>query len=68
MRGKLILYMDQYRNSIVVTSVKQLQSYAGGGRVSKMFVDGTDGKTYHTGYVVGPYWFTAFVPLRKVVP
>jgi hypothetical protein len=64
MRGKLVLYMDQYNRHIVARSVKELRQSAGGGRVSRMYTDSLNGKTYHTGYVVGPYWFTAFVPLR----
>lgn len=64
MRGKLMLYMDQYNRHIAATSVKELRQSAGGGRVARMYRDGKDGKSYHVGYVVGPYWFTAFVPMR----
>lgn len=52
---------------IFATSRKELVEKAGGGRVSKMYRDGTDGKTYHVGYVVGPRWFVAYAPVKVPV-
>lgn len=36
------------------------------GRVSKQYTDTTDGRMFHTGYVVGPRWFTLYevIPFR----
>lgn len=57
------LYVDQYNNTIYASSVKDLQEKAGGGRVSKMYVD-RKGKHYHVGYIIGERWFYAFQPLE----
>jgi len=62
MKGKRMLYLDQYGNHWVADSVRELRRKVGGGRVSKMFIDRTDGTTLHIGYVVGSHWCTAFVP------
>ena len=64
MNGKPMLYIDQYGAKIWALSVRELREKCGGGRVSKQYVDGKDGTTYHTGYVVGSRWFTAFSPYR----
>lgn len=62
MKGKLVTYIDQYRRVIVARTVKELRESAGGGRVSKMYVDKKDGSVAHVGYIVGQSWFMAFVP------
>lgn len=64
MKGKTVLYLDQWGQRFYAKTVKELQEQVG-GKVSKMYIDGKDGKTYHTGYVVGQHWMTAFVPMRK---
>lgn len=62
-KAKPRLYVDQYGGRIYADTVKSLKEQAG-GRVSKMYVDGKDGKTYHVGYVVGNRWFTAYEPVK----
>lgn len=64
MKGKTVLYLDQWGQRFYAKTVKELQEQVR-GKVSKMYIDGKDGKTYHTGYVVGQHWMTAFVPMRK---
>jgi len=68
MKGRLMLYIDQYGNRWWARTVAELRQQIGNGssRVSKMYhdkymKDGTQ-RTYHTGYVVGQHWCTAFVP------
>lgn len=62
MNGKHILYIDQYGQHFSAATVKELRECVGGGRVSKMYMDGGDGKTYHVGYVIGNHWLSAYVP------
>lgn len=65
MNGKPMLYIDQYGDHIYASTIRELREKAGGGRVFKVYVDGTDGKTYHVGYGVGRRWFSAFTPYRQ---
>lgn len=58
------LYIDQYGQPVWARTVRELQAKAR-GRLSKMYVDGNDGRTYHVGYVVGPRWFNQFTPTRN---
>lgn len=58
------LYRDQYGNTFMAATVKDLREQIGGA-VSKMYVDDKDGKSWHVGYVVGQHWCTAYVPLRR---
>lgn len=62
MRGRLVLYIDQYGEHIWARTVADLREQAGGGTVSKMYCDLKDGRTVHQGYVVGKLWFRAFIP------
>lgn len=68
MRGKLILYVDQYGDKIWAHSVKELREKVGGGRVFKIYVDKIAGqhagKSVHCGYGVGRRWFNAFVSVE----
>ena len=64
MRGQTMFYVDQYNHQYVASTVKSLRQKVGGGRVSKMFVDTLKGETVHVGYVIGPYWLTAFIPFE----
>jgi hypothetical protein len=63
MRGKWVLYVDQYGNKFGAHSLKQLREQVS-GRVSKMYVDKKVGGTVHCGYVVGQHWLTAYIPLE----
>lgn len=62
------LYIDQYGSKFYASTLKELrrQVSTGGNRVSIMYVDGTDGKTYRVGYVIGQHWLTAYVPQYEV--
>jgi len=64
MNGRTRLYRDQYGQTLIASTVKELRAKAGGGRVSRMYVDGIDGSAKHVGYVVGARWFSAFVPFE----
>ncbi len=62
-----LLYVDQYGNRFRAHIVKELRAQIKNGksRVSKMFVDGNDGRTYHTGYVIGGHWLQGYTPMRN---
>jgi hypothetical protein len=64
MNGKATLFIDQYGNKWWSRTVKELREKIGGGRVSKMYADKLDGRTVHTGYVVGPHWCSAYQPVE----
>jgi len=75
MKGRLMLYIDQHGNRWWARSVRELRQQIGNGssRVSKMYHDkyvkpgSVEQVTYHTGYVVGQHWCTAFVPYEVAV-
>lgn len=66
MRGKRLLYVDQYGNRFYASTVAELRSQIGmgGSRVSKMYRDRKDGSVVHVGYVVGCHWLTAYAPVE----
>lgn len=59
------LYIDQYGYKYYASTVRELRSQInnGGCRVSKMYADFKNKKTYHIGYVIGNYWLTAYKPM-----
>ena len=59
-----MLWVDQYGERIYARSIKELREKAGGGHVSKMYVDQKNGPPVCLGRVVGRRWFTAFVPYQ----
>ena len=62
LRGKQTLFLDQYGGVWHATTIKDLREQIGGA-VSKMYIDNKDRtKTYHTGYVIGQLWLSAFKP------
>ena len=63
---KHTLWIDQYGTQWRAATIKELKEKVGGGRVSKMYVDGKDGRTYHVGYVIGRHWLKGFAPMREV--
>ena len=63
MRGKFILYVNQYGNQFGAATIKELRQTLP-GRCSKMYQDRKDGGTIHVGYVIGRHWLTMFVPLE----
>ena len=66
MRGKTMLYVDQYGTRIYAKTVRELRAQVdmGGGRVFKIYRDLKDGRTVHVGYGVGNRWFDAFAPVQ----
>ena len=65
MNGKPTLYIDQYGNKWMACTVNGLRKQIGGGRISKMYRDKTDGRVVHVGYVVGRHWCTAYQPVER---
>ena len=61
----MTLYIDQYGNKFFAKTLKELKAEIGRTKASKMYVDSTDGKTYHIGYVIGEHWLKAYTPMRK---
>ena len=59
MNGVRTLFIDQYGNKYWASTVKELREQIP-GRCSKMYVDKTDGRTMHVGYVIGQHWLTMF--------
>lgn len=64
MRGKRMLWRDQYGSFYITDTVKELCERLGYRSHRSMFVDGRDGKTYRVGVVVGPFWLHGFTPMR----
>ncbi len=60
-----LLYIDQYGGHYWARTVKELCAKLDRTKVTKMYVDGIDGKSYHTGYVIGDLWLSCFTPMRK---
>lgn len=63
----LRLFVDQYGASVYARTVRELRGLVGGGKVSRMFVDRSDGSVAHVGYVVGSRWFRIFEACEKVL-
>jgi hypothetical protein len=59
MRRVATLYIDQYGNKFVASTLKELRQQIP-GRCSKMYVDKTNGATMHVGYVIGKHWLTMY--------
>jgi hypothetical protein len=68
MKGKPILYIDQYGQRLWAKTVSELREKAGGGRVFKIYVDKIAGEhagqSVHCGYGVGARWFNAYAPVE----
>jgi hypothetical protein len=67
MRGKMTLFIDQWGHHWFARTVADLRAQIGrgGSRVSKMYVDGKAGGTFHVGYVIGEHWLKAFQAVRN---
>lgn len=67
MNNKTTLYIDQNGSRWWAKTVKELRDQIGmgGSRVQKMYVDKKDGRTVHTGYVIGQHWLTAYQPVER---
>jgi hypothetical protein len=61
------LWIDQHGRRVWARTVTELRQKAGGGRVSKMYVDMVAGphagKSCHVGYVVGARWLSRYAPV-----
>ncbi len=62
MRGKTMLYLDQWGGAYYAKTVKELKNKVGQGKVSRMYTEMKDGKSFHTGYVIGRHWCRAHTP------
>lgn len=62
MNGKLMLYKDQWGNTWLVRTVKDLCEKLGYSKAQPMYVDKLSGESVKIGYVVGPHWLQAFQP------
>jgi hypothetical protein len=67
MKGTFMLYIDQYGRRWGAKTLRGLKKQVGSGKVSKMYCDTKDGTIYHTGYVIGQLWLTAYVPYKGEV-
>lgn len=63
MKGKLVLYIDQYGCTYFARTAKELNTEVRGKR-SRIYVDGGDGRTYYIGYMIGQRRFIAYTPVR----
>lgn len=59
-----ILYIDQWGNRFWAATRKALVDQLGGGRVSIMYADKSDGRVVRCGYVIGRHWLSAFIPME----
>lgn len=62
MKNKQLLYIDQYGQQFIASTVKELCAKVGGSKASKMYVDMKDGSTKHIGYIIKGLWLRAYVP------
>jgi hypothetical protein len=66
--GKQYMAIDQYGHTYhgLTHPRKDLCERIGRQHVSKMYIDGKDGKTYHGGYVIGGLWLSVceVTPMR----
>ena len=58
MNGKKVLYIDQYGNEFLASTIKDLRKKVGGGRVVKMYADLCSSKPKHCGYAIGQHRLT----------
>lgn len=55
--------IDQYGTKAFLKSEhprKELMEMFCAKKAARMYCDGTDGKTYHTGYIIKSLWFTVY--------
>lgn len=69
MKNNFYMGIDQYGNTFhnLKHPRKDLMEQIGTRHAEKMYTDGDDGKTYHTGYVVGGHWVRLYAvePVRR---
>lgn len=58
------LCLDQYGRPIWARTLAELREKSGGGRVAKQYSDKLDGRTVHSGYVIGGRWFSVYQPVE----
>lgn len=69
MKGKWMLYIDQYGHKIGAKSIKELRDGAAkmlgiSGWPFKVYRDKTNSPPVHIGYGIGRHWFTAYQPVE----
>lgn len=64
MRGKPILFVDQYGQHVIARTLLELKSKVGCSRARKVYRDKADGRTVHVGYSLGQRWFDMYQPLE----
>jgi len=64
---KPLLYLNQYGKPFWARTRRELHNQVGGGRVSIMYCDKSDGSTVRVGYVIGQHWLTAYQPVETLV-
>jgi hypothetical protein len=66
MNGRAMLWLDQWGQPYWSKTIRELCQKLGYARRSArpMYVDGTDGKSYRTGVVIGRFWLSGYFPLR----
>ena len=70
MKGKLLMYLDQYGYKYFARSRKELVKVVcpySTPRVAIMYRDKKDGRTVRAGYIVSHHWLTAYEPHEILV-
>lgn len=58
------LCMDQCGGVVWARTLKELREGSGyGSSPQKQYTDRLSGETVHSGYVIGPRWFTIYAPV-----
>jgi hypothetical protein len=58
------LWIDQWGNKFRARTRAELVKAVGGGRVSIMYRDKSDGRTVKCGLVVGAHWCSQYAPVE----
>ena len=64
LHGKFTMFVDQWGNRWTACTLRELHKQIGGGFISKMYEDDSNGKTYHVGYIIRNHWCRAYAPVR----
>ena len=63
-----MIAIDQYGNRLHIPGKhprKELLAKLGAKHAEKIYVDKTDGRTVHVGYVIGGSWWSLFIPFER---
>lgn len=61
------LYIDQYGNKYIASTIKELKEKVGGTKATPMYQDKLDGRTVKTGVIINGQWLQAFIPYEQEV-